>query len=111
MPFVNGIYTFESSVFIVNEKLYKSSSGDANKALSYVASDPADLIYMLDRGVKSSVMKNFNGDYSQLFGKLDILKDADIVFANLEGPASAQRTDKACASPIRSNPSHTGAHP
>ncbi|MFA5936851.1 MAG: CapA family protein [Candidatus Paceibacterota bacterium] len=46
---------------------------------------------MLDRGVKSSVNKNFNGDYSKLFEKLDLfnlLKTADITFANLEGPAS-----------------------
>jgi poly-gamma-glutamate synthesis protein (capsule biosynthesis protein) len=43
---------------------------------------------MLDRGVKSSVRKNFGGDYSKLFDNLDILKKADIAFANLEGPAS-----------------------
>ena len=46
---------------------------------------------MLDRGVKSSVNKNFNGDYSKLFEKLDLfnlLKNTDITFANLEGPAS-----------------------
>ncbi|MDQ3244954.1 MAG: CapA family protein [bacterium] len=43
---------------------------------------------MLDRGVRNSVNKNFNGDYSELFTKLDLLKDSDIVFANLEGTAS-----------------------
>ena len=43
---------------------------------------------MLDRGVKNSVNKNFNGDYSALFNELGILKGFDIVFANLEGPAS-----------------------
>src|SRR3989344_8503074 len=43
---------------------------------------------MLDRGVKNSVIKNFNGDYSMLFEKLDLstkLEKSDIVFANLEG--------------------------
>ncbi|MEI6580948.1 MAG: CapA family protein [bacterium] len=49
---------------------------------------------MLDRGVKNSVMKNFNGDYSSLFNNLDILKKADITFANLEGPASDQGADR-----------------
>ena len=43
---------------------------------------------MLDRGVKNSVNKNFKGDYSSLFEKLEILKKSDIVFANLEGPVS-----------------------
>jgi|GEM_PF-399849 len=45
---------------------------------------------MFDRGVKSSVQNNFNNDYSQLFSQLPELKDADIAFANLEGPISDQ---------------------
>ena len=52
---------------------------------------------MLDRGVKNSVIKNFNNDYSKLFEKLDLsnlLKKSDIVFANLEGTASDQGTDQ-----------------
>jgi poly-gamma-glutamate synthesis protein (capsule biosynthesis protein) len=48
---------------------------------------------MLDRGVKNSVMKNFEGDYSDLFNKLEILKKVDITFANLEGTASDKGTD------------------
>ncbi|OGI56937.1 hypothetical protein A2640_02870 [Candidatus Nomurabacteria bacterium RIFCSPHIGHO2_01_FULL_36_23] len=48
---------------------------------------------MLDRGVKNSVIKNFNGDYSALFEKLEILKKSDIAFANLEGTASDKGTD------------------
>jgi len=48
---------------------------------------------MLDRGVKSSVMKNFNGDYSALFEKTSSLKKSDIVFANLEGPVSDKGED------------------
>jgi poly-gamma-glutamate synthesis protein (capsule biosynthesis protein) len=43
---------------------------------------------MLDRGVRNSVIKNFNNDYSALFEKVDILKKSDIAFANLEGSAS-----------------------
>lgn len=48
---------------------------------------------MLDRGVRSSVNKNFNGDYSDLFSKMEVLKKSDVVFANLEGPASDQGRD------------------
>ena len=48
---------------------------------------------MLDRGVRSSVNKNFGGDYSALFTKVDHLDKADIAFANLEGTASDRGKD------------------
>ena len=60
---------------------------------------------MLDRGVENSVLKNFNGDYSKMFEKLDILKTADITFANLEGPASNQGKDMRNLYSFRMNPS------
>lgn len=60
---------------------------------------------MLDRGVKSSVLKNFNGDYSILFENLEILKDSDIAFANLEGPASNQGKDQRNLYSFRMDPS------
>lgn len=63
---------------------------------------------MLDRGVKNSVLKNFNNDYSALFTKskqlLDVLKNSDIVFANLEGTASDQGTDQKNLYSFRMNP-------
>ena len=53
---------------------------------------------MLDRGVKNSVKKNFNNDYSQLFEKsdnlLELLKNTDVFFANLEGTASDKGADQ-----------------
>jgi len=60
---------------------------------------------MLDRGVESSVNKNFKGDYSMLFQNLDILKKGDITFINLEGPASLQGEDKRNLYSFRMNPS------
>ena len=60
---------------------------------------------MLDRGVKNSVMKNFNGDYSALFQNLDIVKKADIAFANLEGPVSDKGIDKHNLYSFRMDPS------
>jgi len=60
---------------------------------------------MLDRGVRNSVNKNFNGDYSALFKNLDILKKADISFVNLEGPASDQGQDKHNLYSFRMDPS------
>ena len=43
---------------------------------------------MLDRRVRSSVNKNFGGDYNELFKNVSIFKDDDISFLNLEGPVS-----------------------
>ena len=48
---------------------------------------------MMDRGVRNSVIKNFNNDYGALFENLEFLKKADIAFANLEGTASDQGVD------------------
>lgn len=60
---------------------------------------------MLDRGVKSSINKNFKGDYSILFEKMGILKKQDIVFANLEGPASDKGKDLKNLYSFRMHPS------
>ncbi len=60
---------------------------------------------MLDRGVRSSVNKNFAGDYSALFTKVDHLDKADIAFANLEGPASNQGKDLKNLYSFRMDPS------
>jgi poly-gamma-glutamate synthesis protein (capsule biosynthesis protein) len=43
---------------------------------------------MFDRGVESSTQRNFGGDFAQLFDHLDIFDKADLLFGNLEGPAS-----------------------
>jgi poly-gamma-glutamate synthesis protein (capsule biosynthesis protein) len=49
---------------------------------------------MLDRGVKASVYKNFNGDYGELFAKVSAeLKSYDFLFGNLEGPVSDKGVD------------------
>lgn len=43
---------------------------------------------MLDRGVETSVIKNFEGNYHKIFSEVKALEDDDILFANLEGPIS-----------------------
>jgi D-alanyl-D-alanine carboxypeptidase/poly-gamma-glutamate capsule biosynthesis protein CapA/YwtB (metallophosphatase superfamily) len=60
---------------------------------------------MLDRGVRNSVVKNFGNDYSALFSKLDIFKNSDIAFANLEGPVSDVGTDMRNLYSFRMDPS------
>jgi len=90
----------ENILKYLNKNIYYGGEADANTAWVKERTD-LPIIYdqdfvillfggdiMLDRGVKNSVNKNFNGDYSMLFEKLGILKKSDIVFANLEGPIS-----------------------
>ncbi len=64
---------------------------------------------MLDRGVRNSVVRNFNNDYSALWGKSkelsELLKKSDIVFANLEGTASDQGIDQKNLYSFRMDPS------
>jgi len=59
---------------------------------------------MLDRGVRNSVIKNFNNDYSALFENLETLKKSDIAFANLEGVASDQGVDQGNLYSFRMDP-------
>ncbi len=59
---------------------------------------------MLDRGVKSSVKNNFGGDFNKLFDNIGEIKDADILFANLEGPISDVGNNVGSKYSFRMNP-------
>lgn len=59
---------------------------------------------MLDRAVKLSVMKNFDGDYGALFKNVGALKDSDISFANMEGPISNNGADQGTIYSFRMSP-------
>jgi poly-gamma-glutamate synthesis protein (capsule biosynthesis protein) len=88
----------------VEEKVGIPSIKDPNFVMLAFAGD-----IMLDRGVESSVIRNFGGNYSMLFekekGLSDIFKKADIAFANLEGPASDQGADQKNLYSFRMDPS------
>jgi poly-gamma-glutamate synthesis protein (capsule biosynthesis protein) len=43
---------------------------------------------MLTRSVGTSVKKNFDNDFNKLFDNIPEIKEADILFGNLEGPVS-----------------------
>lgn len=77
----------------VQEKIGMPDIKDPNFVTLSFAGD-----IMLDRGVRNSVIKNFNNDYSALFTKTkeleNIMKKSDIFFANLEGAASDQGADR-----------------
>ena len=60
---------------------------------------------MLDRGIKSSVMKYGNGNYDYAFEKVkDYLNDFDILFGNLEGPISDKGTKTGSIYSFRMDP-------
>ncbi len=48
---------------------------------------------MLVRGVGRTVKQYFAGDYSKLFDNIDVFKKTDLLFGNLEGPASDKGND------------------
>lgn len=74
---------------VLFQKESEKQSG-AEKTAEENASKPITLVFvgdiMMDRGVRRSIEKNFSGDYHALFKNTSYIKDADIAFANLEGP-------------------------
>ncbi len=79
-----------STDFVVKDY---TSSGKSIASIEEIPEKKITKIYfvgdmMMDRSVRKSVVKNFNGDYNQLFINLPLLKNADILFGNLEGDVS-----------------------
>ena len=81
--------TADANTNWVAERVNASDLQDQNFVALAFAGD-----IMLDRGVRNSVVKNFNDDYSALFENSNILQNADISVANLEGTASDQGVDQ-----------------
>lgn len=78
---INNILTYlQKNVYLSYEDETKKQENEVT--LGFVGD------VMLDRGVKTSIYKNFSGDFDKIFAKADFLKDPDIMFANLEGPIS-----------------------
>jgi poly-gamma-glutamate synthesis protein (capsule biosynthesis protein) len=59
---------------------------------------------MFDRGVESSVNRNFDGDFTRLFDNLEIFEKADVLFGNLEGPVSDTGTNRGSKYSFRMDP-------
>jgi LAS superfamily LD-carboxypeptidase LdcB len=82
-----------AGIFVVSQLNTTTSSLPVNHDINPVVANKDTTLFfvgdiMLDRGVKSSVIKNFNGDYDRLFENVSPLKEADILFGNLEGPVT-----------------------
>lgn len=111
---VDRLRDVQNIVSYLNKNVYYGGEGDADMTWvkqkgGVIEPNYVTLLFggdlMLARGVRSSVLKNFNGDYSALFEKLDILKEVDITFANLEGPASDKGVDRKNLYSFRMDPS------
>lgn len=95
-----SIFGFWSGLFIgesiskINNTSQKAQVIEAvnNQPVEAIVENETTLLFvgdmMLTRGVGTSVKNNFDGDFNRLFDNLSLLKDADILFGNLEGPVS-----------------------
>jgi poly-gamma-glutamate synthesis protein (capsule biosynthesis protein) len=76
----------------VRENSQKETSAEIKSEIISPINNKTTLVFvgdmMFDRGVKTSVNNNFGGDYSKLFDNIVEIKNADILFGNLEGPVS-----------------------
>jgi len=96
--------TADASTNWVQEKIGMPNIKDPNYITFTFAGD-----MMLDRGVRNSVVRNFNNNYAMLFEKSEklseIFQNSDIVFANLEGTASDRGVDQKNLYSFRMDPS------
>lgn len=95
LGFITGLFT--TKIYLIKSSNQTASIISATNSLidnteTKKQPDETKLFFvgdiMLDRAVRTSVVKNFNNDYSALFKNLSELKEADILFGNLEGNIS-----------------------
>lgn len=109
------VVAFNSYFFIIlkqdftERKLLQAQALESVNNINIPKVEPETKIYfvgdiMLARGVRSSVNKNFKGDYNKLFENLGELKDADILFGNLEGDVSDTGDNVGSIYSFRMNP-------
>ena len=109
--FCSGYYLTDSFLNIKKEKqLAQVISGNNNININKLDTDKETILYfvgdiMMTRGVKNSVDKNFNGNYGKLFENLEELKNADILFGNLEGDVSDKGNNVGSKYSFRMEPS------
>ncbi len=83
---------------LVPQYLARESVLVDTSSLEEKVAEPITLLFvgdiMLDRGIRSTIEKHFGGDYGALFENTGYIKDADIAFANLEGPVAEESTKR-----------------
>lgn len=87
-----AIIAIGSAFFVLRSMSSNVLPQAVQSKLRSIVPQPVHIVFvgdiMLDRGVRTSVTKNLGGDYNALFRNTGYLKDADIAFGNLEGPAA-----------------------
>jgi poly-gamma-glutamate synthesis protein (capsule biosynthesis protein) len=79
---------FAGSVFIPATKESTTPKDERMISLVFVGD------IMLDRGVAGSIRRRASGDYQFAFANVPTLKNADVLFGNLEGPLSDKGSDR-----------------
>ena len=93
-----GLYWFNTKLVLISNMnpIIADNWHLLREKIETLTEDPEPIIMyfvgdiMLDRGVRQSVIDNYNGDYHLFLENLNYLKTGDIVFGNLEGPVSDQ---------------------
>ena len=77
-----GTVLVEKLVSSLGTLAKKETRGEGSVSLIFVGD------IQMDRGVRTQVEKDFGGSYSSFLSTIPLIKEADIVFGNLEGPIS-----------------------
>lgn len=97
---INNILSYlEDNVYLAYDEKLGSAGGTVS--LGFVGD------IMMDRGVKTSVYKNFDGDFGAIFEEARAIRSPDIMFGNLEGPISDKGKNVGSKYSFRFEPSVT----
>lgn len=96
--FLQGLVNAPNTVSNIKENLIKGESEPKPITMTFVGD------IMMTRGVESSVNKNYNGDYAQLFTNVPQIAQTDIAFGNLEGQVSDTGNNVGSKFSFRMNP-------
>lgn len=104
------IIVFIVGIFYNQNSQIKGAVENNKNIIPQIVENPKTTLFfvgdiMMTRGVKSSVDKNFGGDYSKLFENIPELKNADILFGNLEGDVSLTGNNVGSKYSFRMDPS------
>jgi D-alanyl-D-alanine carboxypeptidase len=88
----------DANLNLISRKFVKNPGDEFRSAIIYEKEDDVTTMIlvgdiMLNRGVKQTVLRRAEGDYRFMFENAGFLREADILFGNLEGPISDVGTD------------------
>ncbi len=84
---VDRLLAYTESALVGHTRAFDVVHNEKAATLGFVG----DMIFV--RGVKRTVDQHFAGDYTKLFDNSELFQNTDILFGNLEGPASDKGAD------------------